>query len=143
MNCPRCKDQPLSQVKHPATGIMLDVCHHCRGIWFDAGKIEQLMDVAVKHLEPPKQDEQRPTGLCPKCTTPMRAFFYPQTAVTIDMCPDCRGIWLDNNEFEQIRKIRRQLQVQNVLQLQTPVPGVKGALLRFIDQALAGLIHIH
>lgn len=37
---------------------------------------------------------------CPACSTPMRP--YEKSGVEIDVCPSCRGVWLDRGELEKI-----------------------------------------
>lgn len=37
---------------------------------------------------------------CPKCGQPLATEQYG--AVEIDLCPSCRGVWLDANELETI-----------------------------------------
>lgn len=46
--------------------------------------------------------QTRATGslVCPKCGGEMRA--YERNNVTIDQCADCRGIFLDRGELEQL-----------------------------------------
>ncbi len=69
----------------------------------------------------------------------MAAFYYPQTLVTVDMCRECRGVWLDGGELEEIGAVRRHLRQEERLERYAPVPGIKGSLLRFIDRAFASL----
>ena len=38
--------------------------------------------------------------ICPKCGAPMRA--YQRRDVTIERCPECRGIYLDQGELEHL-----------------------------------------
>lgn len=37
---------------------------------------------------------------CPKCEVPMRQ--AKKEGVIIDVCPSCRGVWLDPGELEKI-----------------------------------------
>lgn len=37
---------------------------------------------------------------CPLCEVPMRE--VERRGVTIDVCPECRGIWLDRGELEKL-----------------------------------------
>ena len=38
--------------------------------------------------------------ICPKCQGHMRT--YERSGVTVDQCPDCRGIFLDRGELEHL-----------------------------------------
>jgi Zn-finger nucleic acid-binding protein len=37
---------------------------------------------------------------CPLCSVPMRE--VPRRGVKIDVCPECRGVWLDAGEMERL-----------------------------------------
>lgn len=37
---------------------------------------------------------------CPLCGVPMRE--VPRRGVVIDVCPECRGVWLDAGEMEKL-----------------------------------------
>ena len=37
---------------------------------------------------------------CPLCGVPMRE--VPRRGVRIDVCPECRGVWLDAGELEKL-----------------------------------------
>ena len=41
-----------------------------------------------------------PLLLCPNCNTSMSA--VTRQAVEFDMCPSCRGVWLDRGELEKL-----------------------------------------
>src|SRR5688572_27222324 len=38
--------------------------------------------------------------VCPKCQTPMRE--REKEDVIMDVCPNCRGVWLDAGELEKL-----------------------------------------
>jgi Zn-finger nucleic acid-binding protein len=37
---------------------------------------------------------------CPNCEKPLR--IYDRHGVEIDLCPTCRGVWLDRGELDKI-----------------------------------------
>ena len=41
-----------------------------------------------------------PLLLCPNCNSSMQA--VNRSGVELDMCPQCRGVWLDRGELEKI-----------------------------------------
>lgn len=43
MHCPRCADE-LREV--PKSGVLIDVCPRCRGVWLDRGELEKIMVTA-------------------------------------------------------------------------------------------------
>lgn len=139
MHCPHCKNDKLVQMTHHSSGVVLDVCKLCKGLWFDAGELDRVLNVAAKDLRPPSREEQPPSALCPKCHRPMATFHYPQTMATIDMCRECQGIWLDAGEFQEIMTVRQALRRKQRLEEWAPVPGIKGIVLRWIDSAIGRL----
>ena len=44
--------------------------------------------------------EVKETMRCPLCDVPMRE--VERRGVTIDVCPECRGVWLDRGELEKL-----------------------------------------
>ena len=46
--------------------------------------------------------------LCPNCTTAMRE--VTKSGVLIDVCPDCKGTWLDRGELEKILNRAREVE---------------------------------
>jgi Zn-finger nucleic acid-binding protein len=54
--------------------------------------------------------------ICPNCQTTL--LMMDRQGVTIDYCPNCRGVWLDKGELEKI--IERSAQYEQ--QIASPVP---------------------
>lgn len=50
-----------------------------------------------------------PLLLCPNCNTSMQN--VQRSGVELDICPDCRGVWLDRGELEKLLSAGRE-QVQ-------------------------------
>ena len=46
-----------------------------------------------------------PLLMCPNCHSSMQA--VSRSGVEFDMCPSCRGIWLDRGELEKILALDR------------------------------------
>lgn len=47
-----------------------------------------------------------PLLLCPNCNTSMQN--VNRSGVELDMCPSCRGVWLDRGELEKILSDARE-----------------------------------
>lgn len=133
MKCPRCHDAELAPCKACGGDVTVEYCRHCQGVWFEAGEMEQVLDVAAKDLE--KRSGYRSVP-CPNCGEAMKAFTYPQTLAEVDMCGRCNGIWLDGGEFKEIKTVRENLLRRNRLEGYSAVHGVKGALIKFIESAI-------
>ena len=49
MRCPRCNTSTLDERER--SGVTLDVCPQCRGVWLDRGELEKLLAYAKRELE--------------------------------------------------------------------------------------------
>lgn len=108
MDCPRCA-VPLNPLS--AGDIEVDECPQCKGVWFDQDELRQAKDLADPGLnwydfeiwKYADRFKLVPNPLqCPRCNTEMFAMNYDATEVEIDVCNQCRGVWLDGGEFEKI-----------------------------------------
>ncbi len=140
MNCPKCLRQPLREKYISGANLNVDYCPKCKGIWFDGGELEQALPGADPHLQIPR-DAVRLKAPCPRCAEPLYTFPYPQTRMAVEMCKGCKGLWLDASEFKQIREAREQLPSPEEPVPDGEVGGVKGALIQFIDAAIAQLLY--
>ena len=52
-----------------------------------------------------------PLLLCPNCNTSMQS--VKRSDVELDMCPQCRGVWLDRGELEKILSEAREGETQH------------------------------
>ena len=104
MNCPKC-DECLSMVE--VRGTQVDKCSACRGIWFDEKELETIMDVKPSELRPlsSRADNayDRVRGKCPRDGHDlMRVCSTRNADVVVDVCPECRGLWLDGGELHKL-----------------------------------------
>ena len=91
--------------------VKIDECPQCQGMWFDQGEFHAAKDQADPDLnwmdfdiwkhEDRFQISTHPLK-CPKDGKPMVAVDYDETGVEIDVCAECRGVWLDKGEFAKI-----------------------------------------
>ncbi|PKK89545.1 MAG: hypothetical protein CVV64_14150 [Candidatus Wallbacteria bacterium HGW-Wallbacteria-1] len=116
--CPRCSQNLDAR---DLLGVEIDLCSKCGGIWFDKGEIsrismrsgfensdilEQLKKRAPAHVTEVDRTAScswesggsKPN--CPACSGQLDIIVYE--GVEIDICPKCRGVWLDNGEFADI-----------------------------------------
>ncbi len=110
MICPVCK-RHMIVVEH--NRIELDYCTSCRGVWFDSGELELLLESLG--LESPKlflgnilnSTEARPPEKrrkCPICRQKMKKTLIGQPEVLIDVCEKGDGLWFDGGEVGQLLK---------------------------------------
>lgn len=60
MNCPRCQGAALEERERD--GVVIDVCHACRGVWLDRGELEKLIARATREFDEvaPRQNNTPP-----------------------------------------------------------------------------------
>ncbi len=137
MICPACREDRLETRTLKESPVKVEHCGKCGGLWFDGGELARAVPTAVHGLRTPEDAEA--TGLrCPRCTVPLQRFVYPQTYVKVDRCSDCKGLWLNRDEFREVQVVRNHLEEKGELE-PDPIPGVKGSLISFIDSAIEAL----
>lgn len=63
-----------------------------------------------------------PLLVCPNCNVGMTN--VQRDGVEIDICPQCRGVWLDRGELEKLlQPMRQEMQPQSVWGGQAPPPA--------------------
>jgi Zn-finger nucleic acid-binding protein len=53
MKCPNCKD--VSLVMADRSGIEIDYCPECRGVWLDRGELDKIIERSL-----PQQEKRTP-----------------------------------------------------------------------------------
>ncbi len=107
MQCPKCQTA-LDPVR--VDEVDVDQCSGCQGVWFDALELGPLLDkheAGVKALLEGERDEalnaQRSVS-CPRDQAQLlRVYSLRNNEVILDVCAECRGVWLDGGEFQQIK----------------------------------------
>ncbi len=133
--CPVCLGVRMDKAQFGAKGakspLTLDHCSRCGGMWFELGEVEQMRREKPEALWasiPAKKGRHRAqchtcrafvdrdhakcescgakTKLgCPTCTTTMTVVRHG--SLTLDLCKQCKGIWFDHHELEEIWKLQR------------------------------------
>ena len=107
MLCPVCN---AAMVIVEYRNIELDYCTACKGVWFDSGELELLLEsVNLENtnqflgqiINQPEAASTEKKHKCPTCLKKMRKVFIDDT-VLIDTCRHGHGIWLDNREILHI-----------------------------------------
>jgi Zn-finger nucleic acid-binding protein len=110
--CPACKKHPLESTSDSQTGLEVDSCSECLGIWFDAGELQQFYQSKelVQRFTPVGGDSLHHTyeistsaRRCPRCRKAMERPLVG--GISVDVCRDCRGIWFDQGELQKVTQI--------------------------------------
>ena len=104
MNCPRCKHELTPVLTR--RGVVVDVCRSCKGVWLDHGEILHFVDRPEKLGGLQLKPDQRAKGAaCPRCTDEVTvAGRLVDRGPIVDICPKCKGLWLDADELKTLNK---------------------------------------
>jgi Zn-finger nucleic acid-binding protein len=113
MKCPN-DDNDLH--KRDIKGVTIDFCDKCGGAWYDKGEIETLIRRGVDEDKLNINGAQF-TGkiakykrLCPRCEEKLhkktRTYKKTDKVLTIFICEECEGIWLDRNSYQGLKDVR-------------------------------------
>ncbi len=111
-------------------GLEVDSCPECFGVWFDREELKRFVQTPA--LVQRLQDGSRELDLLPR-SQERRCPICPEVAllesnlgqVYVDVCPRCRGIWLDGGEFEQAIAQYRSGQRGNLVVLNQIAEGLR------------------
>ncbi|MCA8924049.1 MAG: zf-TFIIB domain-containing protein [Planctomycetes bacterium] len=108
MDCPKCDGAQLEAIE--VDEVEVDRCGACAGIWFDPSELGRLLDDdtqkvgAIMTGDDDGGHDQR-VASCPRDGTRLvRVRSIRNSAIVIDTCTKCRGIWLDGGEFRRIKR---------------------------------------
>jgi len=110
MKCPKC-DKYLDEVLINHSKV--DRCGRCGGIWFDKDELKNVKDERDHNLSWldfdlwSNENHLKPSGTfinCPRDGKPLFKIKYGPSDVMVDVCLECRGVWLDKNELDKILK---------------------------------------
>lgn len=110
MDCPKGH----GSLRRVAVGsIRIDRCGECGGSWYDKGELRLLKDREaqgdycwidfdlwrdVDKFRAARQQRYQ----CPKDGRQMTTVHYGEAPITVDICSECRGVWLDRDEYDEI-----------------------------------------
>ena len=97
--CPKCL---LPMAVWESKGLVLNHCHTCKGLWFDAGELEEYLARSQAHFQESQLAAIGDTSFyCPRCRSARLGRAYVDS-VPLDLCPQCRGIFLDLGEVHAL-----------------------------------------
>ncbi len=113
LRCPGCPQQALQAVHDQDTGLEIDTCAECLGLWFDPGELRKFftsktlksqffLDDSVQNLHSIGFTISTRARACPRCRKGMKETLVSDVAV--DICSDCQGVWLDHGELKRLVK---------------------------------------
>lgn len=105
--CPACPGQLMEPVTDPQTGLEIDNCPSCLGLWFDGDELSRFFpshSLATRVLDDDAIGTPAPAGdgrrQCPRCEGTMAEVGV--RSIRLDLCRLCRGIWFDQGELSAL-----------------------------------------
>jgi len=110
MDCPKDHGQ-LKRVS--VKSIPIDRCTECGGSWYDVDDLRVLKDKESagdyswidfdlwKDIDRFRAARQQRYS-CPRDAQLMMTVHYGESPITVDICSQCKGVWLDENEYKEI-----------------------------------------
>ena len=92
--CPGCGHEMRVET---LSGVEVDRCTRCYGIWFDMGEVARA---ALREV-PPLQEGKPSPRACPVCREAMTHGRLNE--VEVDHCSTCAGMYLDAGGLERLR----------------------------------------
>ncbi len=149
MKCPKCEKE-LKRIT--ISGVKVDRCENCGGLWFDKDELKIVRDHRDKNLSWLKFDlweDKRKLSVsgkytdCPRDGKPLFKIKYGNTDVMADICFNCRGIWLDGNELEKIiSELKKEVNSKTMPEYLAELGGEVKELVTHPSQAATELGHI-
>ena len=112
MKCPKCE---VVMAPFSTEGVELDFCDQCKGCWFDQGELafytETLAD--VPNIDDAVSNGEVTEFHCPRCEEIdlVETAFIPGEDLMVDICPACKGIFLDKRELAKVENLSVQRDV--------------------------------
>ncbi|GAB4185828.1 MAG: hypothetical protein Kow00108_23280 [Calditrichia bacterium] len=115
MQCPIDRSELVKRIYE--ANVEIDECPQCKGVWLDEGELEKIQEISdndysdelkkmpdyIGNAFDMAKDRREENRVCPKCNQSMDRREYGYCSqVMIDVCPSCRGIWLDNHELQKL-----------------------------------------
>jgi len=105
VDCPRCfvtMKQKEKEIFGP--NVIIDICPKCKGTWLDGDELRRLLgnkkvsDYLTKQIGTKAHSKL----VCPRCGGLMDLEYADD--VEVDVCLDCRGVFLDAGEMKDLKK---------------------------------------
>lgn len=91
-------------------GQIVDRCPECQGTFFDKGELESVLHLVKlfqkviideEDIDSVPELEHKRIVVCPEDKSEMSP--RDVMGLTIDVCPECEGIWLDRGEIAALK----------------------------------------
>ena len=116
--CPKCAGKLEVVINN---GVHIDKCLNCGGLWFDKKELLTLLTGDINFMVDGIRDEtskeyDKTTGMCPLCNVKLDHIdSKTEKDIHIDICPECKGVWLDKGELTALSLQKKKDQLIQLL----------------------------
>lgn len=110
--CPKCR-VPMNKIEYLLdSGVIIDRCRKCKGLYLDPGELEKVQilterKLIKKGIHPTQFGKKVPQKKsCPRDGSELKE--VPYESQRVDVCSDCGGIWCEDGELYQIVRDRQK-----------------------------------
>jgi len=106
------------------SGIEVDYCPECLGLWLEEEELRWAKDYKDRNLrwldvdlwkDNAKFQISSSKKLCPKDRLPLYQAEYGDSGIEVDLCNICKGVWLDRGEFQKIIQYLKKTANEEIL----------------------------
>ena len=105
VDCPHCWTKTMqARIDVFGPDITIDICPECQGSWLDGGELQKLLKgrKLANYLTKDIGTKTKSKLVCPRCGGLMD--IEKAGDLEADVCVECRGVWLDSGELEDLKK---------------------------------------
>ncbi len=107
--CPR--DSTLLEMRS-AGPTVFHACPECQGLWIERRELSRFLSNPSEVWRLPQGERSSPIAVdgTARCTCPGSPLMKTRrwAGVAVDVCPECKGVWLDGDEIDQLLAGRYQ-----------------------------------
>jgi Zn-finger nucleic acid-binding protein len=109
VKCPECNVGLVGATRHR---LPVQSCPSCQGMWLEHPELPQLEDEVFdfgEHAKGTLVVSATPTRHpCPECGTPLQQFRYRFYDVSMELCPQEHGYWLQRDEDDRVLELMKK-----------------------------------
>lgn len=143
LNCPTCHNAALNPCKVKHSHIQIDQCPDCLGMWFEDEELSRIIPDSQLDMtiDPDTKSSKRH---CPQCSgMKLQQIHHASSGITIDLCKQCHGVWLDHGELQKLKSDPQVLKIPIQHKSEQPAPSqFKQQLIQWIDQTIKQLLEM-
>ncbi len=124
MKCPKCYEA-MEEIEY--SGLLVDRCIHCGGIWFDFSEHEELKKLkGSEHIDNGniilgRLHNHLDNIHCPRCHSKMiKLVDRDQPHIWYEGCISCYGIYFDAGEFTDFLEVTFLDKIKDLLSPERP-----------------------